>query len=145
LARLLERPEHQGKRRAELVADIGKERGLGAVDLGQRFGSPLLLFIGLGIGDCGGDLAGGEIEEARVVVVIEPDRAQANDQHAGPTGLAVRHDRQQDGAGRGQRPGAGRRRAGENARKVENRFRLVVADPLADRPARRIGELQGRR
>ena len=35
--RILERPEHQRERRAELVADVGEERGLGAIDLGQRF------------------------------------------------------------------------------------------------------------
>ena len=40
LSSVLERAEHQGQRRAELVADVGEERRLGAVDLGQRFGAP---------------------------------------------------------------------------------------------------------
>ncbi len=38
--RILERPQHQGERGAELVADVGEEGGLGAVDLGQRLGAP---------------------------------------------------------------------------------------------------------
>ena len=62
---LLERAQHQGERRAELVADVGEEGGLGAVDLGQRLGAPALLFVGLGVGDRRGDLAGDEVEEAR--------------------------------------------------------------------------------
>ena len=62
---VLERPQHQRQRRAELVADVGEERGLGAVDLGQRLGAPALLLVGLGVGDRRGDLAGDEVEEAR--------------------------------------------------------------------------------
>ena len=61
LQRVLERPQHQGQRRAEFVADIGEERGLGAIDFGQRFGAAALLLIGLGVGDRRGDLAGDQV------------------------------------------------------------------------------------
>ena len=45
---LLERAQHQRQRRAELVADVGEEGGLGAVELGQRLGAPALLLVGAG-------------------------------------------------------------------------------------------------
>ncbi len=35
---IAERPQQQSQRRAELVADVAEERGLGAVELGQRLG-----------------------------------------------------------------------------------------------------------
>ena len=44
-AGLLERPEHQRERGAKLVADIGEERGLGAIDLGQGLGAPALRLV----------------------------------------------------------------------------------------------------
>ena len=37
---LFERAQHQRQRRAELVADVGEERRLRAIDLGQRLGAP---------------------------------------------------------------------------------------------------------
>ena len=69
---LLDRAEHQRQRRAELVADVGEERGLGAVQLGQRLGPPPLLLVGAGVGDGGGDVAGQQVEEPPVVVVERP-------------------------------------------------------------------------
>ena len=47
LEHVLDRPEHQRQRRAELVADVGEEGRLGAVELRQRLGAPALLLIGL--------------------------------------------------------------------------------------------------
>ena len=63
---LLERAQHQGQRRAELVADIGEERRLGAVDLRQRVGTPPLLVVGVDVGEARRDLAGHQIDEAAV-------------------------------------------------------------------------------
>ena len=54
--RILQRAEHQRQRRAELVADVREERGLGAVDFRQRRGAAPLVFVGASIGDRGGDL-----------------------------------------------------------------------------------------
>ena len=53
---VLERPQHQRQRGAELVADVGEERGLGPIELGQRLGPPPLLLVGPCVGDGGGDL-----------------------------------------------------------------------------------------
>ena len=53
----LERAEHQRQRRAKLMAHVGEERGLGAIDFRQRFGAAALLLVGFGVGDGGGDLA----------------------------------------------------------------------------------------
>ena len=66
---VLERAEHQRERRAELVADVAEEGGLGPVELGERLGAPALLLVGARVGDGGGDVAGDQIEEAPVVVV----------------------------------------------------------------------------
>ena len=48
---VLQRPEHQGQRRAEFVADVGEERRLGAIDLRQRLGAAALLLVGVGVGE----------------------------------------------------------------------------------------------
>ena len=93
--RILERSQHQGQRRAELVADVGEERRLGAIELGQRLGPPPLLLVGLRIGDRGGDLAGDQVEEAAIVVVEQPEGIEADHEHAGAAGLAGRRDRQE--------------------------------------------------
>ena len=41
--RVFLRTQHEGERRPELVADVREERGLGAIDLGERLGALLLL------------------------------------------------------------------------------------------------------
>ena len=63
---VLDRAEHQRQRRAELVADVGEEGGLGPVEFGQRLGPLPLLLVGPGVGDGGGDLAGQQVEEPLV-------------------------------------------------------------------------------
>ena len=63
---VLERPEHQRQRRAELVAHVGEERGLGAVELGERLGPAALLFVGAGVGDRRGDLPRDQIEKPSI-------------------------------------------------------------------------------
>ena len=108
---VLERTEHQGQRRAELVADVGEERGLGAIDFGQRFGATALLLVGLRVGDAGGDLAGDESEEAAVALVVQPVRIQPGDEDAGRPVSPCRDDRQDDGLVRRPVPGPGRQRS----------------------------------
>ena len=61
----LERAEQQRQRRAELVADVGEERRLGAIDLGERLGAAALLLVGAHVGEAGGDLAGEELTKPR--------------------------------------------------------------------------------
>jgi hypothetical protein len=80
--------QHQRERRAELVADVGEEQRLGAVDLGQRLGAAALLLVGLGAGDRGGDLAGYQLEERGVGALVEAKRVQAGDQQPHAAGAA---------------------------------------------------------
>ena len=49
--RVLGGAEQQRQRSAELVADVGEERGLGAVELGERLGPAALGLVGAGGGD----------------------------------------------------------------------------------------------
>ena len=61
---VLERPEHQRQRRAEFVADVGEERGLRAVEFGQRLGPAPRLGVGVRVGKARRDLAGDQPKEA---------------------------------------------------------------------------------
>jgi hypothetical protein len=84
---VVERPQHEGERGAELVTDVREERRLGAVELGQSLGPLALFLVGLGVGDAGGDLRRHQAEESAVVVVEQPERVEADDQDSGPSGL----------------------------------------------------------
>ncbi len=59
--------------------DVREERGLGAVDFGQRLGAFALLFVCAGVGDGGGDLPGDQIEEAAIIVIERQARADSGD------------------------------------------------------------------
>jgi hypothetical protein len=61
------------------VRDVREEHGLGAVNFGQRLGALALLFVGVGVGYRFGNLPGGEIEEAAVVVIKRQARADSCD------------------------------------------------------------------
>ncbi len=63
---VFERSEHESQRRAEFMADIGEEGGLGAVELGQGLAAPALRLIGVGAGDRVGDLRRQPAEEGAV-------------------------------------------------------------------------------
>jgi hypothetical protein len=91
--RVLDRRQHQSQGRAELVTDVGKEGRLGAVDLGQRLCPAALLLIGLRIGDRGRDLSCHQANEAAIIVIKQAIWIEANNNDAGPTGLARRQDR----------------------------------------------------
>ena len=60
-----ERPEDQRERGAELVADVGEERGLGAVQLGQFLGAPLLGPVAAGAADLRRDVRGDQLRRSR--------------------------------------------------------------------------------
>ena len=78
----LERPEHQGKWGAELVADVGEERRLRPVDLSQRICPAPLLFVSVDVGQTRGDLSSKQTDEVVVIPVQFPERIEGNDQHA---------------------------------------------------------------
>ena len=92
---LLERAEHQRQRRAELVRDVGEERGLGAVDVGERLGPRALLLIGERVRQRAGDALRDEVEEAAVGLVELEAGADAGDQHARGTLAAGQAEREE--------------------------------------------------
>ena len=64
--RVFQRPQHQRERRAELVAHVGEEGGLGAIDLGERLGALALFLVGARVGDRSGELTGQKLVEAAI-------------------------------------------------------------------------------
>ena len=94
--RIFERPQHQRQRRAELVADIGEERRLGAVDLGQRFGAPARVLAGANGVDGVADLLRQEHQEVLVARVELQHRAQAEEGDAVRDVAAAVSNRQRD-------------------------------------------------
>ena len=79
---VLERPSISvsGVRNSWLT--LREERGLGAVELGQRLGALALLLVGARVGDRRRDLRPHQLEEAAVVLVEPQPRADAGDQEA---------------------------------------------------------------
>jgi hypothetical protein len=65
------------------VAHVAEERGLRAVELGERFRAAPFLLVGLGIRDAGGHLAAHELEEAAIRVVEPAEGIQPRDERAG--------------------------------------------------------------
>ena len=59
------------------MADVAEEGGLGPVEFGQRFGSLLLSFIGLGVEDGSADVACDQLEKHPVGVIEDAARAHA--------------------------------------------------------------------
>ena len=89
----LGRPEQQGQRRAELMADIAEERGLGAIELGERLRAGLRLLERPGTDDGGTDLRRDRREKVRVGRVEHEAWAQPRDQDADGPALALLRDR----------------------------------------------------
>ncbi len=104
--RVFQRSQHQRQRRAELVADVREEGGLGAIDFRQRRGAPAFFFVGARIGDGGGDLRADQLEETGVQLVEPHARADADHQRAGGLVREVGPDRHH-----GHGPGSMRRSA----------------------------------
>ena len=146
---VLDRPEHQRQRGAELVADVAEEGGLGPVQLGQRLGAPALLLVGAGVGDGGGDVVRRPgSRKSRYAVVQRPAGADAGDQRPSamrPARAATTAARTAGRVSATARPGGDRSgRAGFDAPRlpVPGRPRLrpsrrVVAGPGRSRRPRR--------
>ena len=78
-----ERPEDQRQGGAELVADVGEEVGLGAIELGQGLSPPAFGLVAPGVHQTGGDLVGDQFDEASIGVVVPAVRIEADDQETG--------------------------------------------------------------
>ena len=97
---VLERPQHQRQRRAELVRDVGEERGLRAIQFREALGPPPLVLERLGVGEPRGNLAGDELEERPVVGVELARRAHRRHQNGPRPIVAGEQHRQHERAGR---------------------------------------------
>jgi hypothetical protein len=116
------------------MADIGKECRLGAIDLGQRFRSPALLLICLGVADRRGYLTGHQPKKIAIVVIEQPVRVETNHQHAGATCFAALLHRQQRCLVWWHRPWAGREGCSSRHCKPRKKPDFLSAQNLADRP-----------
>ena len=141
----LERAEHQRQRRAKLMAHVGEERGLGAIDFRQRFGAAALLLVGFGVGDGGGDLARDEIHKAGIIVVEQPERIETGDEEAGPAGFAARQDRQDDRAVGALLPCPAGKAGPKRRCQLGNNARLVIVVHRRQRPHAGLVEREHRR
>ncbi len=138
---VVQRPQDQRQRRAQLVADVGEEHGLGTVHLGQGPGAPRFLLIGHGVRDNAARVACHHIEEGAVLRIQRAARADAQHQHA--RGLAVArpangHDARQ---ARGFGPGAARQ--GQAQLRQVHVGRLARLHGLGQRPGRGVGRQVG--
>ncbi len=141
---VLQRPEHQGQGRAELVAHVREEGRLRPVELGQGFDPPPFLLIGVGIGDGRRDLARRELEEATVALAEQAVGVQPHHQHAAAARLTGRRDRQHRRRRRGAVPCSARERRAERLLEVAHQSRLLVRQHRSHGPARPGGGRQGR-
>ena len=92
-------PHDQRQRGAELVADVGEERGLGPVELGQRLRPALLVPEAAGARDASREMPRHQAGERAVAVVKRPVPVQGGHQEpvrGGPL-LPQRHDERLDG------------------------------------------------
>ena len=102
-----ERTEHQGKRSAELVADVRKENGLRAIEFSERFGAATFLFIGTGAGECGGDLSPDQLDESGVFGVQLAIRVETTNKEASGAILPLALEGNDNGSLRRDLPGTG--------------------------------------
>ncbi len=132
---VLQRAEHQGERGAELVADVGEECGLGAIELRQGLGPAAFLLVGVRIGDRRSDLAGRQLKETAIGVVEQAIGVQPDDQDAAAASLAGGRDRQHARRGPGPLPGPAGEGGGEDLLQILHQPGLVIGQNLRDRPA----------
>ena len=98
------RPEHERERRAELVAHVGEELRLGAIQLGERFGAAAFLLIRLRVAERDGDLRGEERVEGSVPFIERAARAHTGDDRAERQIVARGRDRHHERGANGILP-----------------------------------------
>ena len=165
--RLLERAQHERQRRAELVAHVREERGLGAIELGQRLGPLPIVLGGARVADQAADLGGEQLEPAAVLGVERAPRADAQHDRADVAAEAAigerqhhrrrrrlgprsgRHDADPLGQAGDELGGAGLRHAGDRPDRVDRRRRRRAPRhrrrrPRSMRPGARRRPVAGR-
>src|SRR5262249_49083134 len=83
----LEWTEHQRERSTKLVADVTEERGLGAIDFGQRVRALPLLLVGASVGQSDRNLFGDPMQESSVGLIER--LARMDSQNEEPSRVAV--------------------------------------------------------
>ena len=101
---VLDRPEQQRQRRAELVADVRKKRRFRAVEFGEGVGAPPLLLIGARIGDRIADLPRQQVEKCLVVPVQTLMGVETGDEDRRGLVPGGKNDRDQARSGGRHRP-----------------------------------------
>ena len=140
---LLHRAHDQRERGAELVADVGEERGLGPVELGELFGAPLLDLVGHRAVDQRRGLLGDQAEEGFVGSSSACPALAASTM----TPVAWPPASPASGSTRAWAGGVGHPPAGSSPNRAATsvtRHRLPAAQHLADRPAARAVRERGR-
>ena len=135
---VLRRPEQQRERRAELVAHVGEERGLGPIELGERLGAPPLGLVGAGVGDARRQLARDERDEALVARAERPVGVEAGHHEAVGAAVDGRRQRRHERCRRAGPPR--RRRARRRSARGSRRRRRTCRSPpqlRASTPRRR--------
>jgi|tagenome__1003787_1003787.scaffolds.fasta_scaffold20795097_2 hypothetical protein len=134
---ILDRAEHQGQGRAELVADIAEECGLRLIEFGQHLGAPTLRLIRHGFGKRGGHRGREQVEKAAICFVQRQARTDAGHEESGREFRSGQDDRQDQrrlrriwigGAGQRAEPGRqvihlGRPTGPDHLREGPRRFR----------------------
>ena len=131
----LERPEHEGERRAEFMADVAEEGGFRPIQFSQGLGPALLGLISPGIVDGDGDMRVHHPEEMVIMLVKRPTGTDACDQDDTAV-LGRRANRQQEALPRRFRPCAARQQA-EPVRKLVQKQRASITNGGGKRPTSR--------
>ena len=132
------RREHQHQRRAEFVAHVAEEAGLGAVQRRQRLDARPLFLECARRADRGFDLIDGEAEHPAIALVENPHRAEAGHEEPVRLGLAGRGQAQDRGLAGWRFPAPLRQRA-ETLREVVDHDEALLRARRGERPALRRG------
>ncbi len=138
---ILQGPEQQGQRGAELVADVAEEDGLGAIERGKRFGAGLGVLVGLRVAECGGNLRADQVEKAPVAVVERVAGADSGDEQRRGLGLP-RLGHGQDNGGVGLQRIGGGEQAAEAGGEVGHARGGAARDDVAERPGGCLGAVR---
>ena len=130
---VLQGPEHEGERRAELVADIGEEGRLGPVQFGEPLGALLLLLQGPHAHHVRGHLAREQLEEVAVLLVQGQAGAEPHHEHRVVRAVTAQRQGQEQGAAHGLWPGARLDRSHESLHVLDEPL-LARAQHLGERP-----------
>ena len=104
----LERTQHQLQRRAEFMADVAEECGLGAIDLGHRVGAGALVLVRASAGQPDGNLFGDPTHELAAGIIERSARIDSQNEEPRHSAVFAETNRHDCSFFRSYRPGGGR-------------------------------------